>query len=932
MTGTSTELSADAAKPRYPGPGKLTPAASAYYALVVGAGVLAAAALLPRFTIGEPRLATFAIFATAAGFAQLFTVDRPGGLNYKASVVFLIPAAFLLRPELLVPFAVVQYLPDWVKTRKTLKVQAFNIAKGILDTLAAWATFHALDARLTLSQAPRFATAALVACVVYVFVNHLLLALIVRFTSGKSLRDSRLFSLDYLSTDLILSALGGGVAALWVHDAWVVPFVVGPLVLTHRALAIPQLEAEARVDAKTGLYNTRHFSKTLTEELARAQRFERPLSLIMADLDLLREINNTYGHLAGDAVIQGIADIMRSELRQYDMASRFGGEEFSLLLPETDGETAFAIAERIRRKVAEQVFESDTTAGPIRATISMGVATFPQDGADEKELVHAADVAVYGAKVGGRNRVVAANPEHADMPADLTHTVIELPRREAPAPAGTPLAAVPEPAATAAPAEVPQGRVAPPPPRQAERAESSPEAEHHGVPPLGLLVAAVGAVGVGAGVGGLLFGTGSDYLGLVAMVALVAGGQALSFDLAAFEGAISVGAVGSLAGAAIFGFRAALLLALAAAIVDWSMRRTSLISLVYNVATLSSASLAAAGVFSLAFGRGAERGLAMAGLGLVAGCVYFGTNMALVSVASALERRENPWQVFQERFAWLLPHYVVYGFIGAVIADAYASVHVYALVVFALPLLLMRKTQEAYISHTRGSTLKLQEASDTIKKQNVSLERANQLLRDRTTAAMESLSATVDARDAYTAGHSRRVQQLALAIGNTLGLSDPELDLLGHAALFHDIGKLAVPDAILLKPGPLTPDERQTHPSPRRRRRPHHRTPRLPPRRRPRHPPPPRTLGRTRLPRPLAGEDIPLGARIIHVADALDSMLTTRIYRAARPTRDALNELHTQAGTQFCPRCVTALDTLFPLDTPIHQIRLVPESPLAAAG
>ena len=89
----------------------------------------------------------------------------------------------------------------------------------------------------------------------------------------------------------------------------------------------------------------------------------------------------------------------------------------------------------------------------------------------------------------------------------------------------------------------------------------------------------------------------------------------------------------------------------------------------------------------------------------------------------------------------------------------------------------------------------------------MSLEQANKLLKERSTAAMESLSATVDARDSYTAGHSRRVQQLALAIGRELGLSQAELDLLGHAALFHDIGKLAIPDAILLKPASLTADE-----------------------------------------------------------------------------------------------------------------------------
>ena len=198
----------------------------------------------------------------------------------------------------------------------------------------------------------------------------------------------------------------------------------------------------------------------------------------------------------------------------------------------------------------------------------------------------------------------------------------------------------------------------------------------------------------------------------------------------------------------------------------------------------------------------------------------------------------------------------------------------------------MRKTQEAYLSHTRRSAQKLRQAAETIHTQNVSLEQANRLLKERSTAAMESLSATVDARDAYTAGHSRRVQQLALAIGRELGLSHVELDLLGHAALFHDIGKLAIPDSILLKPASLTEEEwalMQRHadegariidrlgflgdavPAIRH----HH-----------------ERFDGTGYPDRLQGEEIPLGARIIHVADALDSMLTTRIYRPrGRSTR-----------------------------------------------
>jgi putative nucleotidyltransferase with HDIG domain len=231
-----------------------------------------------------------------------------------------------------------------------------------------------------------------------------------------------------------------------------------------------------------------------------------------------------------------------------------------------------------------------------------------------------------------------------------------------------------------------------------------------------------------------------------------------------------------------------------------------------------------------------------------------------------------------------------------------------------VPLLLMRKTQEAYLKHTQRSAQKLRQAAETIQTQNVSLEQANRLLKERSTAAMESLSATVDARDAYTAGHSRRVQQLALAIGRELGLSQAEQDLLGHAALFHDIGKLAVPDSVLLKPSKLTEEEwalMQRHaeegahiinrlgflndavPAIRH----HH-----------------ERFDGAGYPDGLAGEEIPLGARIIHVADALDSMLTTRVYRPARPADEALDELRRMSGTQFCPRCVQALEAIVSVD------------------
>jgi diguanylate cyclase (GGDEF)-like protein len=215
-------------------------------------------------------------------------------------------------------------------------------------------------------------------------------------------------SRDGLEGDVIWAALGVVIGALYHSNPLLIPFAALPPLLISRSLSIPRLQEEARLDAKTGLYNARHFSSVLDRELGRARRFRRPTSLIMADLDLLRNTNNTYGHLAGDAVLRGIADIFRAQLRTYDIPARFGGEEFSILLPETSPEQALEIAERIRRAVAVRSFRSETSSQPLRATISMGVASYPRDADDVTQLIHQADLAVYRAKLDGRNRVVDA--------------------------------------------------------------------------------------------------------------------------------------------------------------------------------------------------------------------------------------------------------------------------------------------------------------------------------------------------------------------------------------------------------------------------------------------------------------------------------------------------------------------------------------------
>jgi diguanylate cyclase (GGDEF)-like protein/putative nucleotidyltransferase with HDIG domain len=850
---------------------------------------------LSHLSFGMPGWSTFFVLATCAAIAQLFVVRTPRDQSYHTTIAVLIPATLLLSPELIALVGIVYGIPEWLKVRCPWYIQRFNIANHTLNGLAAWAAVEAVRSA----------------------------GLRRRVRRGRARRDGRvrraepcpprgdapprpchtfratgLFSAESLSTDVVLATLGVAFAGLWKWNPLLLPTAVAPLLLIHRSLSVPALQQEARVDAKTGLFNARHFAAALREELARAKRSDSPLAVVMADLDLLRDINNAHGHVAGDAVLRGVASAFHSCLRQSDVPARFGGEEFAILLPETTPVQAREIAERIRRAVADMRVDVETSNEPIHATVSMGIAVFPKDGASPNELIHQADLAVYRAKLQGRNRVLAASAEPLLVPAERTTRLAAVPDEGAYAAAALKaLADLPDAAAEERIAEAHQ------------RPNSGREPRFLALSPALLsFVAAVSLGGVAAGTFGFLLGASSDLVGLLAVLALVTAGQALSLELEG--GLISVSAAGALAGVALFGPKAALLLAAAIAAVDWSARRTPVYQLLFNVGALSFASLAAAGAFAL--GEGSERSsmLLAVAAGLAAGAAYFLVNTALLSIALGLEGRDSWRRIWKDRFAWLLPHYVAFGAIGAAIALAYEAIQFYGLAVLLLPVLLMRKTMAAYLGHTERSTKKLREAAETIRVQNISLERANRRLRERSTAAMESLSATVDARDSYTAGHSRRVQQLALAVGREPGLSRAELDLLGQAALFHDIGKLAVPDEILLKPTNLAQEEwslMQGHadegariidrlgflgdavPAIRH----HH-----------------ERWDGSGYPDGLAGEEIPLGARIIHVADALDSMLTTRIYRPARPVAEALQEFRRSGGTQFCPRCVDAVEEL----------------------
>jgi diguanylate cyclase (GGDEF)-like protein len=164
----------------------------------------------------------------------------------------------------------------------------------------------------------------------------------------------------------------------------------------------------SRVDGLTELYNHKFFHQLLDSELERAQRYDRNMAVLMLDIDHFKVYNDAMGHPIGDLALEKIAWILKTAIRKCDYLARYGGEEFAMIVPETDKSVALRIAERLRKAVEDAEFEGESVMPTGRLTISIGVAAYPDDGPGKRDLISAADRALYQAKQSGRNRVCAS--------------------------------------------------------------------------------------------------------------------------------------------------------------------------------------------------------------------------------------------------------------------------------------------------------------------------------------------------------------------------------------------------------------------------------------------------------------------------------------------------------------------------------------------
>jgi diguanylate cyclase (GGDEF)-like protein len=193
------------------------------------------------------------------------------------------------------------------------------------------------------------------------------------------------------------------------------------IVAERIALALANLKLRAALqnlsfrDPLTGLFNRRYMEESLERELRRAVRNQHPVGVILCDLDHFKQFNDTFGHEAGDALLRQTGTVLPRLLRASDIACRYGGEEFMLILPEACLETVLKRADRVRTAIRQLKVQHGTQLlGPV--TLSIGIALFPDHGQTGEAVLRAADIALYQAKTEGRDRVVVAEPVETDQP------------------------------------------------------------------------------------------------------------------------------------------------------------------------------------------------------------------------------------------------------------------------------------------------------------------------------------------------------------------------------------------------------------------------------------------------------------------------------------------------------------------------------------
>jgi diguanylate cyclase (GGDEF)-like protein len=396
------------------------PAALAAYVVIL------VTAHLTLLTIGlihtVPRLNALVIFAALLGCGAVCIeasrrLGMPAGVARDLLSAWWIPVALLLPPvyALLMPIPLQALLQLRVRRtrlhRRVVVASALGLAGACASVAFHWAVPNPLRGTALWMMDLRVGIPALVACAaLFTVVNTGLVAIAAHSAAPDSRWREVLWNRESLMLDVVELCVGVLVTIACALTPALLLIALPPVVLLQRSLMHQQLQAAARTDAKTGLLNAAAWQREADTEIARSQRSDQSLALLLIDIDHFKRVNDTYGHLVGDQVLIGVANTLCAQLRDYDLVGRFGGEEFVVLVPGADTLEACRVAERLRGRVRRMAVVADDAT--VTVTISVGVALYRMHGQDLIELLASADLALYRAKESGRDRIClpAVNP------------------------------------------------------------------------------------------------------------------------------------------------------------------------------------------------------------------------------------------------------------------------------------------------------------------------------------------------------------------------------------------------------------------------------------------------------------------------------------------------------------------------------------------
>src|SRR5579862_830475 len=386
------------------------------------------------------HLALFAALLLAAGVCieAMRRLGQPSGVSRDLLSAWWLPIALLLPPlyALLAPFGIGPVL--YLRARRIpMYRRVFSSAALGLAGAAASATFHlavpqafqiSLNGAHDWLARPAVIGTAVACAVLFAVLNAGIVAIAAHLADPEASLGQVLWDRESLLLDLTETCVGILVAVTCALSFVLLLVALPPVILLQRSLMHQQLAAAAaRTDPKTGLLNATAWQREADVALAQARATGAPLALLLVDVDHFKRVNDSHGHLIGDDVLRALATELRQQVRESDVVGRFGGEEFTVLLPRTDGDGACRIAERLRCSAGLLSVAADPKTGArISVTVSIGVAVLGQHGSDLFELLAAADLALYRAKDDGRNLVrlyaaaqerPAAQPDHEEEAA-----------------------------------------------------------------------------------------------------------------------------------------------------------------------------------------------------------------------------------------------------------------------------------------------------------------------------------------------------------------------------------------------------------------------------------------------------------------------------------------------------------------------------------